>query len=71
MPKLIGDALTRAGAFAGVAAVLGVIVFFYWGALTIADLQVMALGLSSFLLLRGNRYAEPATAYALAVVKAK
>lgn len=56
--RLIGDVLTRGGAFAGVAAVGGVIAFFYWGALTIADLQVMALGLSAFLLLRGNKYGK-------------
>ena len=30
--------------------------YFYWGALTIADLQVMALGLSACLMLRCNRY---------------
>ncbi|MEM9231736.1 MAG: DoxX family membrane protein [Pseudomonadota bacterium] len=62
--RLIGDVLTRGGGFAGVAAVLGVIAFFYWGALTIADLQVMALGLSAFFLLRGNNYgSRPAAAY--------
>lgn len=54
--RLAGDVLTRLGGFAGVAAVLGVIIYFYWGALTIADLQVMALGLSAFMLLRGNFY---------------
>lgn len=56
--RLIGDALTRGAGFAGVAAVTGVIAFFYWGALTIADLQVMALGLSAFFFLRGNKYGE-------------
>ncbi|GAA0770327.1 DoxX family membrane protein [Roseibium denhamense] len=54
--RLAGDVMTRGGAFAGVAAVAGVIAFFYWGSLTIADLQVMALGLSLFLLFRGNVY---------------
>ncbi|WP_170230510.1 DoxX family membrane protein [Roseibium hamelinense] len=60
MVRLAGDILTRGGAFAGVAAVAGVILFFYWGTLTIADLQVMALGLSLFLLLRGNFYGRAA-----------
>jgi len=60
--RLFGDALTRAGGAAGAAAVMGVIAFFYWGALTIADLQVMALGLSAFMLLRGNRYGRGARA---------
>lgn len=60
--RLAGDVLTRGAGFAGVAAVMGVILFFYWGALTIADLQVMALGLSAFFLLRGNKYGkQPAT----------
>ncbi|MEM6482051.1 MAG: hypothetical protein AAF922_16045 [Pseudomonadota bacterium] len=54
--RFAGDVLTRGGGLAGMAAVLGVIAFFYWGALTIADLQVMALGLSAFFLLRGNYY---------------
>lgn len=54
--RLAGDVLTRGAGFAGVAAVTGVIAFFYWGALTIADLQAMALGLSAFFLLRGNKY---------------
>lgn len=54
--RLIGDVLTRGGAFAGAAALLGVIIYFYWGALTVADLQVMALGLSIFLLFRGNAH---------------
>lgn len=54
--RLVGDVLTRGAGFAGVAAVMGVIAFLYWGALTIADLQVMALGLSAFFLLRGNKY---------------
>jgi hypothetical protein len=58
--RLVGDVLTRGGGFAGVAAVMGVIVYFYWGALTIADLQVMALGLAAFFLLRGNRYGRRA-----------
>jgi len=61
MVRLAGDVLTRGGAFAGVAAVAGVIAFFYWGSLTIADLQVMALGLSVFLLFRGNFYGRAAT----------
>lgn len=61
--RLIGDVLTRGAGFASVAAVAGVIAFFYWGALTIADLQVMALGLSAFFLLRGNKYGgQPAMA---------
>ena len=59
--RLAGDALTRLGGFAGVAAVTGVIIYFYWGALTIADLQVMALGLSAFMLLRGNKYGRKVT----------
>ncbi len=54
--RLTGDALTRVGAFAGVAAAAGVIVFFYWGALTIADPQALMLGLALFLLVRGNKY---------------
>lgn len=54
--RLTGDIMTRGGAFAGVAALAGVIAFFYWGSLTIADLQAMALGLSLFLLFRGNVY---------------
>lgn len=54
--RLVGDALTRAGAFAGVAAAAGVIAFFYWGALTIADPQALMLGLALFLLVRGNKY---------------
>lgn len=54
--RFVGDVLTRGGGLAGMAAVLGVIAFFYWGALTIADLQVMALGLSAFFVLRGNKY---------------
>ncbi|MEM6322467.1 MAG: DoxX family membrane protein [Pseudomonadota bacterium] len=54
--RLIGDALTRGGAFAGLAAVMGVIFYFYWGALTWDDPHVVLLGLSAFLLLRGNRY---------------
>ncbi|MEM7723287.1 MAG: hypothetical protein AAF376_13025 [Pseudomonadota bacterium] len=53
--RLTGDALTRAGGFAGVAAVGGVIAFFYWGALSITDPHVMQLGLALFLLFRGNR----------------
>lgn len=53
--RLGGDALTRAGGFAGVAAATGVIAFFYWGALSIADPQVLMLGLALFLLVRGNR----------------
>ena len=61
--RLVGDVLTRGAGFAGFAAVMGVIAFFYWGALGIADLQVMALGLSAFFLLRGNKYGgRPATA---------
>jgi hypothetical protein len=56
--QLAGDILTRAGAFAGAAAVAGVIAFFYWGTLTIADLQVMALGLAVFMLFRGNYYGQ-------------
>jgi hypothetical protein len=59
--RLVGDVLTRGAGFAGVAAVTGVIAFFYWGALTIADLQVMALGLSAFFLLRGNTYGGRST----------
>ena len=54
--RVTGQALTRAGAFAGVAAVAGVIAFFYWGALAITDPHVMQLGLALFLLFRGNRY---------------
>jgi hypothetical protein len=54
--RLIGDALTRAGAFAGVAAAAGVIAFFYWGVLTLADPQALMLGLALFLLVRGNKY---------------
>ena len=54
--RLSGDALTRAGAFAGVAAVSGVIAFFYWGALSITDPHVFQLCLALFLLFRGNRY---------------
>ncbi|MEM6385462.1 MAG: DoxX family protein [Pseudomonadota bacterium] len=54
--RLAGDALTRAGDFAGVAAAAGVIVFFYWGALSIADPQALMLGLALFLLVRGNKY---------------
>jgi hypothetical protein len=59
--RLAGDILTRGGGFAGMAAVVGVIAYFYWGALTIADLQVMALGLSAFFLLRGNTYGGRST----------
>lgn len=62
--RFFGDALTRAGALAGVAAVMGVIAFFYWGALTIADLQVMALGLSAFMLMRGNGRERSDTSFA-------
>jgi hypothetical protein len=69
--RLFGDALTRAGGAAGVAAVLGVILYFYWGALTIADLQVMALGLSAFLLMRGNKYGQTSAVHALAGVPAR
>ena len=58
--RLIGDALTRAGAFAGVAAAAGVIIFFYWGALSIADPQALMLGLALFLLFRGNKYGKEA-----------
>ncbi|MEL6643807.1 MAG: DoxX family protein [Pseudomonadota bacterium] len=54
--RLTGDALTRGGGFAGVAAAAGVIAFFYWGAVTIADPQVLMLGLALFLLFRGNYY---------------
>lgn len=54
--RLSGDALTRAGAFAGVSAAMGVIIFFYWGAITIADPQILMLGLALFLLFRGNLY---------------
>lgn len=54
--RLAGDALTRAGGFAGVAAAAGVIIFFYWGALSIADPQALMLGLAIFLLVRGNKY---------------
>ncbi|MEL6101839.1 MAG: DoxX family membrane protein [Pseudomonadota bacterium] len=53
--RLSGDALTRAGGFAGVSAALGVIAFFYWGAVSISDPQILMLGLAAFLLLRGNR----------------
>lgn len=69
--RLAGDALTRAGGAAGVAAVLGVILYFYWGALTIADLQVMALGLSAFLLMRGNKYGQTSAVHALASVQTR
>ncbi|MEM9973767.1 MAG: hypothetical protein AAF771_06265 [Pseudomonadota bacterium] len=54
--RLLGDVLTRAGGFAGIAAAGGVIAFFYWGALTIADPQVLMLGLAIFLFVRGNKY---------------
>lgn len=53
--RLSGDALTRAGGFAGVSAALGVIAFFYWGAISISDPQILMLGLAAYLLLRGNR----------------
>ncbi len=53
--RLSGDVLTRVGAFAGVSAALGVIAFFYWGAIGISDPQVLMLGLAAYLLLRGNR----------------
>jgi hypothetical protein len=56
--RLLGDALTRVGAFAGVAAAAGVIVFFYWGVLTLADPQALMLGLALFLLVRGNAYGK-------------
>lgn len=56
--RLLGDALTRVGAFAGVAAAAGVIVFFYWGVLTLADPQALMLGLALFLLVRGNTYGK-------------
>lgn len=62
--RLVGDLFTRAGGFAGVAAVSGVIVYFYWGAVTIASLQVMALGLAAFFLLRGNPYSRTGKAAA-------
>ena len=54
--RLVGDVLTRAGGFAGVAAAAGVFAFFYWGSLTIADPQALMLGLALFLLVRGNKY---------------
>lgn len=54
--RLAGDAFTRAGGFAGVAAAVGVIFYFYWGALSIADPQALMLGLALFLLVRGNKY---------------
>lgn len=54
--RFVGDLLTRGGGLAGMSSMAGVIAYFYWGALTIADLQVMALGLAAFFLLRGNKY---------------
>lgn len=54
--RLLGDAATRAGGFAGVSAALGVIVFFYWGAIRISDPQILMLGLAAFMLVRGNYY---------------
>jgi hypothetical protein len=53
--RLAGDALTRAGGFAGIAAVGGVIAFFYWGALYPTDPHVMQFGLALYLMMRGNR----------------
>lgn len=54
--RLSGDALTRIGGFAGASAAIGVIVFFYWGAISISDPQILMLGLALFLLFRGNKY---------------
>jgi len=53
--RLSGDILTRAGALAGISAALGVIAFFYWGAIRISDPQILMLGLATYLFLRGNR----------------
>ena len=53
--RLAGDVLTRAGGFAGVAAIGGVIAFLYWGALYPTDPHVMQFGLALYLMLRGNR----------------
>jgi hypothetical protein len=53
--RLAGDALTRAGGLAAVAAIGGVIGFFYWGSLYPAHPHLMMLGLAAYLMLRGNR----------------
>lgn len=52
--RLGGDALTRGGALAGLAAVTGVIAFFYWPILAV-DMHVLLFALALFMVLRGNR----------------
>lgn len=54
--KLLGDAATRAGGFAGTAALLGVIYFFFDFDIPLTDPHAMLLGVAVFLLLRGNKY---------------
>jgi hypothetical protein len=53
--RLSGDVMTRAGGFAAVAAIGGVIAFFYWGSLYLTHPHLMMLGLAAYLMLRGNR----------------
>ena len=59
--RLAGDFLSRAGGFAAVAAIGGVIYYFYWGGLLLSDPHVMYMGLALFLMLRGNRYTRSKT----------
>ena len=51
---LLGDIVTRLGAFAIGSAVVGVIIYFYWESLSIKSPHVMYLGIALYMLLRGN-----------------